>query len=219
MGGVVPKQYLELAGRSVIERSLAALTSCEFIESVVVVIGKDDPYAAKCSCLHGGRVTLCHGGASRSASVLAGLQTLALRASPEDWVLVHDAVRPCVAAADIRALAKRVTQTGVGGILAEKVVDTIKRADGQHRVVETVARDQLWRAQTPQMFRLAALHDALAKAIEAGVEITDESSVMEGSGQPVQLVAGASSNLKITVPEDLQTAALYLAEGVDHGEA
>jgi 2-C-methyl-D-erythritol 4-phosphate cytidylyltransferase len=217
MGTVVPKQYLPLAGSSVIEHSLAALTNCDFIESVMVVISKEDKYAAELASLRSSRVRMCHGGASRSESVLAGLQALQFFAQPEDWVLVHDAVRPCVSVTDITTLAQRVMQAGVGGILAEKVVDTIKRADAGHRIVKTVARNDLWRAQTPQMFRLGALHDALASAIESGREITDESSVMEGCEQPVQLIAGATSNLKVTVPEDLQTAGLYLEGVVDHG--
>ncbi|MCL4108955.1 UNVERIFIED_CONTAM: hypothetical protein GTU68_008150 [Idotea baltica] len=213
MGTAVPKQYLPLAGSTVIEHSLAVLLRCEFVESVVVVIGKDDQYAGECAGLRRPEVSLCHGGASRSASVLAGLEALQLVAQPDDWVLVHDAVRPCVSIADITKLAQCVTASGRGGILAEKVVDTIKRVDGQQCIVETVKRDDLWRAQTPQMFRIGALHDALARAIEDGREITDEASVMEDCGQPIQLVAGSPSNLKVTIPDDLKTAGLYLLVG------
>lgn len=216
MGAAVPKQYLPLAGSRVIEHSLSALQRCEFIEAVVVVVSQDDDCAAKLACLQRPDVVMCHGGATRSASVLAGLEVLRGIARADDWVLVHDAARPCVSVADVSSLARRVSEQGVGGILAEQVVDTIKRVDGQGHIVETVARAHLWRAQTPQMFRLGALYEALALAIADDREVTDESSVMEGRGQPVLLVPGATANKKITVPEDLKMAELYLAQAVDN---
>jgi 2-C-methyl-D-erythritol 4-phosphate cytidylyltransferase len=142
--------------------------------------------------------------------VLAGLQALAAQAAASDWVLVHDAARPCLQPADSARLIARVTGSGTGGILAEPIVDTVKQAAEDGLVERTLDRATLWRAQTPQMFRLGELRRALAHAAQQGLPVTDEASAMEMAGYPVQLVAGASSNLKVTVPQDLQLAAWYL---------
>ena len=141
----------------------------------------------------------------------AGLAALAGEASPDDWVLVHDAARPCLDVALITRLIDTVTRAGVGGILAEPLVDTLKRADDGGRVVETLDRRNLWRAQTPQMFRLQALSEALASARRAGAQVTDEASAMELAGHPVQLVPGSPRNPKVTVPADLALAQFYLS--------
>lgn len=212
MGSETPKQYLEVAGATLLEHSLAALLQCDFIESVVVALHPDDQTAVKLPSLKGSRVLLAEGGAQRSDSVLAGLLALAELASPDDWVLVHDAARPCVAPEDISALAGAVIDSGVGGILAQPIVDTVKRSNADNQVDETLPREHLWCAQTPQMFRFQALREALENAKLQGQPVTDEASAMEFAGQGVQLVAGSASNLKVTVPEDLPLAEFYLVQ-------
>lgn len=211
MAAELPKQYMQLAGATVLEHSLAALSACEFIEAVVVALHPDDKHAETLSSLNDSRVFKVVGGEQRSDSVLAGLLALESMASPEDWVLVHDAARPCVSPRDISTLARQVIESGVGGILAVPVVDTVKRAGADNHVVETLAREQLWCAQTPQMFRFGVLRAALESATTKGLVITDEASAMEQAGENVQLIAGAISNLKITLPQDIALAEFYLS--------
>lgn len=212
MGSETPKQYLLINGVTLLEHSLLALLSCDAITSVTVALHSEDAYAGEIQLLQDPRVTTTTGGAERADSVLAALDDLGARAAADDWVLVHDAARPCLAVADIQRLIAAVISSGQGGILAERVVDTVKRATPQGTVEATLDRSCLWRAQTPQMFRLAQLRDALQRALQQGLAITDEASAMEITGQPVQLVPGASSNLKVTVPQDLALAAWYLSQ-------
>ena len=210
MGGDLPKQYLELAGATVLEHSLRALLASDRIAGVVVALNSQDERAAQLSVMNDPRIHTTEGGEQRSDSVLAGLDALAPVAGESDWVLVHDAARPCLSLADLETLIDRVLGDGVGGILAEPVVDTVKLADANGLVQRTLDRDSLWRAQTPQMFRLDALRNALQAAREQGKAVTDEASAMELAGEPVQLVAASSRNLKVTVPADLDLAAMYL---------
>ena len=212
MEAKLPKQYLEVAGTTVLEHSLLALLACEFIERVVVVISPEDTIAAGLDCLNSPRVILADGGKQRSDSVLAGLLALERVASTSDWVLVHDAARPCVSTGDIVRLAQQVCDEGVGGILAIPLVDTVKKADNKGRVDATVDRQLLWCAQTPQMFRLGLLRAALCSAAVKGLAITDEASAMELAGEAVQLVVGSPSNLKVTVAGDLPLVEFYLSQ-------
>lgn len=212
MASDIPKQYLPLAGATVLEHSLAALLDSDLIESVVVALSADDEHAAALHSLQDTRVLRVEGGRQRSDSVLAGLKALERLASPGDWVLVHDAARPCVSPQDISSLVRAVIDAGVGGILAAPVVDTVKRSGGDNRVQETLPRERLWCAQTPQMFRLGSLRDALENAKLNGFEVTDEASAMELAGEGVQLISGACSNLKITLPQDLALAEFYLSQ-------
>lgn len=211
MGSDTPKQYLQVNGRSLLEHSLAALLACDTIASVVVTLHAQDIHAAQLELLKHPRVRTVTGGNERSDSVLAGLQALSAQAGDEDWVLVHDAARPCLQAADIARLITAVRAVSSGGILAEPVVDTVKLADSQGRVIKTLDRSVLWRAQTPQMFCLGQLRDALLYAAREKLDVTDEASAMELAGHPVQLVRGSSSNLKVTVQEDLALAGWYLS--------
>ncbi len=213
MAAEIPKQYLEVAGATLLEHSLKALLACPDIRAVAVVVDPADRRNDRVSAvLNDARVRIAPGGAERADSVAAGLEALAGEANPDDWVLVHDAARPCVDVASIKQLIDAVMSNGVGGILAEPLVDTLKRGDDEGRVVETLDRRQLWRAQTPQMFRIDQLRDALATARREGRLITDESSAMELAGHPVQLVAGSPRNLKVTVPADLALAQFYLSQ-------
>jgi len=210
MGGELPKQYLEVSGATLLEHSLRALLRCELLAGVVVPLHPDDTRAGALALLRDARVQTVTGAAQRSGSVLAGLEALSTRAAPEDWVLVHDAARPCIQPRDIARLMQAVIDSGTGGLLAEPIVDTVKQASAQSLVVQTLDRATLWRAQTPQMFRLGELRHALAQAVERGLAVTDEASAMELAGYPVQLVAGPAANLKVTVPADLPLAAWYL---------
>ncbi|WP_439107180.1 2-C-methyl-D-erythritol 4-phosphate cytidylyltransferase [Congregibacter sp.] len=206
----VAKQYLEIDGRSLLDWSVAALLSYSDLRGCVVALPETDLEIEREGCLRDGRVTVCAGGASRAESVAAGLR--ALPASDEDWVLVHDAARPCLSQSELQSLIEEVTTSGVGGLLAVPVTDTLKRADEESRVKTTLDRDAIWRAQTPQMFRVGELRGALAAAEDKGVAVTDEASAMEAEGFEVQLVRGSIGNLKVTYASDMQLAAFWLQQ-------
>lgn len=210
MSSILPKQYLELRGSTVLEHSIGALLACPGLESVVVALHPEDERAEALPGFNNSRIVRTRGGEARSDSVRAGLTALERLASPEDWVLVHDAARPCVPQADIMKLVEQVSTSGVGGILAEPIVDTVKQSDGDGRIVQTLDRSLLWRAQTPQMFRFGLLREALNAALAKGLAVTDEASAMEVAGYPVQLVTGSVQNMKITLPADLHLATYYL---------
>lgn len=204
-----PKQYLKIAGKTLLEYSVDTLLRTPGITSITVALRPDDTFAADLQILTDPRVSRVAGGDERADSVLAALYAVA--GEQGDWVLVHDAARPGLRIADVQRLIAAVIAKGEGGILAEPVVDTIKLGDAVGRVEKTLDRSALWRAQTPQMFQLEALISALEAASQRGLAVTDEASAMELAGQPVQLVSGSPANLKVTVPEDLELAAWYLS--------
>ncbi len=212
MGADTPKQYLKLGDRTILEHTLAALDSTHVLAGIVVSIASDDPYwphlAPPLSCA----LFTAHGGSERAESVLNALDVLRDHASDEDWVLVHDAARPCVRIQDVTALIDALEHDAVGGLLAIPLGDTMKQANAQQRSVGTVDRRQLWHALTPQMFRVGALRSALRAAVAAGVTITDDASAMEQAGFQPRLVEGHADNLKITRPEDLALAEFYLRQ-------
>lgn len=208
-GAGAPKQFLHLRNRPVLEWSVKALLDAVTLAGVVVALPADTAATMERSgSLADPRVTFCTGGASRAESVAAGLR--ALSADDGDWVLVHDAARPCVPPADVQALVDQVLHEGVGGILAAPVTDTLKLAGQNGRVAKTVDRAGLWRALTPQMFRVEELKSALEKSRVSGQDITDEASAMEYAGYPVQLIPGSAANIKITFAEDLPLAEFWM---------
>ncbi|GAB5450619.1 MAG: 2-C-methyl-D-erythritol 4-phosphate cytidylyltransferase [Halioglobus sp.] len=209
MTGDVPKQYRQIAGRSILEHSLHALLGCDRIEGICVALHPEDEHAAQIALLADAGIMTTRGAAERSGSVLAGLNALTC-AEEDDWVLVHDAARPCLRSEDVTRLIEQVLVARCGGILAESVVDTVKRADADGCVVETLNRQRLWLAQTPQMFRLGELRAALEAAAASMTAITDEASAMERAGHPVLIVPCGSHNLKVTVASDLALAGYYL---------
>jgi len=152
------------------------------------------------------------GGKERCHSVLNGLNALSDSALTDDWVLVHDAARPCVRQQDLRLLIDTLADHAVGGLLGRPVHDTIKKTDARGVVTGTVERDCLWHAYTPQMFRYGLLRAALTKALEDGYEVTDEASAMEHAGHRPLMVEGHADNIKITRPEDLPLAEYYLQQ-------
>ncbi|WP_342243146.1 2-C-methyl-D-erythritol 4-phosphate cytidylyltransferase [Pseudomonas sp. OTU5201] len=199
-----PKQYLELAGRTIIEHSLDCFLDHPQLKGLVISLSADDPYWPALSCASDERIIRADGGKERADSVLSALLRLAERgARANDWVLVHDAARPNLSRFDLDLLLAELADDPVGGLLAVPARDTLKRASADGRVAETVDRSLIWQAYTPQMFRFGALHRALADALVAGVAITDEASAMEWAGNAPRLVEGRADNLKITRPEDL----------------
>lgn len=218
MGADKPKQYLEIAGCSILQRTLQRLHAIPEIERIVLVTQPDDPWLDDQSLEHFDRVQRVDGGAERVESVLKGLQALSSRAAADDWVLVHDVVRPCITAADIRKLMQSLDDGQAGGLLASPLRETIKQADEQLQVSATVDRSRLWAAATPQQFRYQALLDALQQVLAKGLDITDEAAAMEACGHPVQIVPGRSDNLKITHPADLALAGAILLQQAQEEE-
>ena len=211
MGSALAKQYLLLAGQTMLEHSVNALLRCPIIERVVVALAADDQHFQQLALACEPRISSVVGGSERADSVLAALDALA--AEGFQWVLVHDAARPCVPLADIERLIDHCLNSGQGGLLAAPVRDTMKRATpGSTLVATTVARDQLWHALTPQLFQLDALRTACRAALGAGVAVTDEASAMEWAGHPVQLITGSRWNIKVTDPDDLPLAAWLLSQ-------
>ncbi|UCV17434.1 2-C-methyl-D-erythritol 4-phosphate cytidylyltransferase [Ferribacterium limneticum] len=207
-GSEKPKQYLDLLGRPLIFHTLKALTACPDIERVWVVLAPDDPWWPRYDWSELGPKleTVRCGGATRAASVSNGLRAAAMVAADDDWILVHDAARPCLSAAMLEALFDELADDAVGGILAVPVADTIKRADAGQRVAATEPRDGLWQAQTPQMFR----YGQLEKSLKNEMAVTDEAGAIEAMGLKPKLVRGDSTNLKVTYPADLALAAMIL---------
>ncbi len=210
MGVATPKQYLPLAGRAVIDHALARFVDHPRIAGILVVLDPGDQRWPQTEYADNPRVRRVDGGAERCHSVLNALDTLAKLATPEDWVLVHDAARPCLRPSDLERLMDLLRDDPVGGILATPVRDTMKRADPTGRIGATVDRTSLWHALTPQMFRLGLLHGALADAVGAGALVTDDAAAIERLGHAPRLIEGHADNLKITRPEDLPLAHFFL---------
>lgn len=217
MGADCPKQYLKIQELTILEHTLNRLLSHDYIQQVIVAISDDDEYFESLAIAHHPKIHRVSGGKERADSVLNGLNFLASNQELAQWVLVHDAARPCITHQDIsklidhcRALdCKNQTQ---GAILAAPVRDTMKRSSASNTILETVSREFLWHALTPQMFPFKSLHFALTQGLKRGKNITDEASAMELSGFLVDIVAGRSDNLKVTSPEDLALAQFYLMQ-------
>jgi 2-C-methyl-D-erythritol 4-phosphate cytidylyltransferase len=208
VGGDLPKQYLPLNDRTVIQCTLDRLSQLP-TEAIIVPVAADDARAGVLEYRDAALIRFVTGGAERADSVLAGLEAIAHQAAEDDWVLVHDVARPCVRLDDIEQLLAAIAAHPVGGLLANRVRDTMKRGNGDE-VAETVSRDHLWHALTPQVFRFGLLREALQAARTAGIIVTDESQALELRGEKPLLVEGARDNLKITYPEDLQLAEAFL---------
>lgn len=213
MQSAIPKQYLTLLDRPVIEHTIDRLLSVDRVNGVIVAVQSDDPYWSRIRTDSTKPVIVAVGGEQRCHSVMNALDTLSKQAhyrSETTWALVHDAVRPCVSTDDIRKLIERAEGTESGGLLAVPVRDTMKRQDDEQCVAVTIDRTGLWHALTPQLFSASKLYKALESALSADVVVTDESSAMEHAGYKPMLVAGSESNIKITRPADLLLAQLYI---------
>lgn len=199
-----------------LEHSLRAfLADADCIAICVAIAADDTRWPEVAARLANARLQAVEGGAERAHSVLRGLRGLEFALTPDDWVLVHDAARPCVTHAEIQALKRAVASHRVGGLLAVPLADTLKRAAPQvalATVAETVPREGLWRALTPQAFRFGVLRDALNAALAAGRVPTDEAQAVEWSGAQALLVTGSTENIKVTTASDLTLAEALLAQ-------
>jgi 2-C-methyl-D-erythritol 4-phosphate cytidylyltransferase len=211
MGLNKPKQYLPMRGRALIEWSLAPFLDSGWIDGVVLVLARNDQDYARLPVARHPKILVTTGGAARAESVLAGLEVVTerTRGFEEVFVLVHDAARPCLDWSDLERLRDEADDKH-GGLLAVPVADTLKKGK-QGKVSSTLDRSFIWRAQTPQLFRLDLLRAALVECEERNLEVTDEASAMERAGYKPRLVRGRESNLKVTYPEDLLLAEFWLA--------
>jgi 2-C-methyl-D-erythritol 4-phosphate cytidylyltransferase len=220
MGGELPKQYLEIAGRTLLEHSLGAVLAHPSVVGAVVALAADDTNWPEIEARLGAAscdkpVLRCRGGDERADSVRAALEVV-LTQSADAWALVHDAARPCLRLADLDRLIARCLEDGQGGLLAAPVRDTLKRVDPEvpapnQSSLGTEPRQGLWRALTPQLFPARALAEALDAATAAGLRVTDEAMAMENAGTRPLLIEGADDNLKVTTPADLALAEFVLS--------
>lgn len=209
MGAAMPKQYLPLAGKPVLQHTLESLLRVARLERVVVALAPVDPYWPMLAAAADPRVAATVGGEERADSVWSGLCALKEMAQDQDFVLVHDAARPCLRSEDVERMIDALADDPVGGILALPSVDTLKEAEGG-RVQSTLDRRRVWRALTPQMFRYRLLCDALEAAAAPQIKVTDEAQAVERAGFKPRIVEGRPDNIKITRPEDLPLAELFL---------
>jgi 2-C-methyl-D-erythritol 4-phosphate cytidylyltransferase len=207
-GAAKPKQYIEIAGAPVLEHTLRALRQCEAVEHVFVVVPADEDRADAIVTRADNATVLRCAGAQRADTVRNALAAVAKLVRRDAWVLVHDAARPSVGKADLDRLIAMLRDHSVGGLLAVPVSDTLKRADEAGGVAETVPRERMWRAQTPQMFR----YDTLVHALAASPDVTDEAQAIEALGLVPRLVPGSARNIKITHADDAELAAFYLRD-------
>jgi 2-C-methyl-D-erythritol 4-phosphate cytidylyltransferase len=209
MGAECPKQYLSLAGKTILEHTLLRLLAHPAITHIVLALAPDDRWFETLALARDPRILRVSGGSDRARSVLNALHQV-----QSDWVLVHDAARPCLTSADIDALLA-VGLTPDGAILGSRVRDTMKRSDEAGNIIATVPREALWHALTPQLFATRALKGALEEGLALGALITDEASAMERAGHVPRMVEGRADNIKVTRPEDLALAGLFLRQQQD----
>ena len=212
IGDAVPKQYIPLRGKPMMFHSIESLASVVRIASVCVVLSPLDRHWGEhdWSAFPDKIEPMFVGGATRAQSVMNAITALAPRAARDDWVLVHDAARPCIQKELVEQFLDELGDDPIGGLLAMPVADTLKSADENQRVAATVPRLNLWRAQTPQMFR----YDLLRRGLEARPDATDESQAVEAIGYSApRLVQGDNMNLKVTFEEDLHLAEMILERG------
>ncbi len=211
MGANCPKQYLPLLDKTVLEHTLERLLAISIIEKIHIALADDDNFWSQLSCAQHKNIVRVPGGCERADSVLNGLRALSTQAHDHDWVLVHDAARPCIRAQEIMKLITVVGDHPVGGILGVPVSDTLKQVSNAV-IDKTIDRGPLWQAQTPQLFRLGLLRDCLQRALDEGKIITDEASALEIYGYRPLMIQGRSDNIKITRQEDLAIAAMLMQQ-------
>ncbi|BAJ03144.1 2-C-methyl-D-erythritol 4-phosphate cytidylyltransferase [Shewanella violacea] len=209
MGADVPKQYLKIAGQSILSLTLQVLLTHPRIDRVILALHPQDSYFSSLPEAKHPKLLTVVGGEERANSVLSCLN----RVDEDCWAMVHDAARPCLAHSDIDKLIDSRVLFPQGAILASPVRDTMKRGDKQGRIEQTVCREQLWHALTPQLFPVMSLRENLSKSLKVKANITDEASAMEWAGIAPGLVTGRADNIKITHPDDLRLAELFLSQG------
>jgi 2-C-methyl-D-erythritol 4-phosphate cytidylyltransferase len=210
MGVDKPKQYITVNDKTILEHTIDCFINREEIENVVVAISKADEYWPSLKISEHEKVITAPGGAERYHSVFNGLQVLENKADENDWILVHDAARPCLSQSAIDRLMIELREHEVGGILAMPCRDTMKRANETNEIIDTVERESLWHAQTPQMFKYGKLYSAINKVLEKEFVVTDEAMAIEHSGYKPLLVEGQQENIKVTHKDDLKYLELYL---------
>ena len=223
MGSTIPKQYLSIDGDPLLLHALRRLSGVSEIKKIVVVIHPEDSHWAE---LHESideefksRIIAVTGGDERYQSVLNGIAALTDLADKDDWVLVHDAVRPCVHTSDIENLIQKASLHPIGGLLGYPVENTLKRIDKERGVIETVDRDSYWNAFTPQMFRFIQLKESIESVVASGEKVTDEAEAIELAGFKPIMVAGSKDNIKITHETDLVLASQILKNQASDNES
>lgn len=212
-GDALLKQYAHIAARPVLAHALAAIDLRPEVSSITVVLAEDDRQFAALVAPRFPHVATTVGGPTRAESVLNGLRAICAAHAGDGWVMVHDAARPCLSHACVRRLLRQGLASADGAILAVPLRDTVKREDGTAHISETVDRHGLWAAQTPQLFPLQRLRQALEAMLAKGLAPTDESAVMEWAGARPRLVMGSSANIKITYPDDVALVEAVLSAG------
>ena len=203
------KQYQYIQDQTVLEHTIQRLNTLN-LAGYILVIGENDTFAQTLSFQNQEKLHFCLGGTERVHSVLNALIYLSTIADDEDWILVHDAARPCVSSQDLQNLVDQALEMNQSAILAVPVRDTLKRVQHLKQIEKTVSRECLWQAQTPQIAKLKTLKQAIELALKNEIVITDEASALEYMNIPVQVIQGRSDNIKITYPDDLELASLIL---------
>ena len=212
----IPKQYLEIAGKTILEHTLSIFIKHPLVQGIVVAISEEDAYWPEIQQhlqnLSNKPILIARGGKERKDSVLSALDFLYHHLNRDSWVLVHDAARPCLLSSDIDKLIHGFSDNEVGGLLGLPISDTLKRSNSNQQVEKTINREHMWRALTPQFFKLLTLTKALQSATNQ--EITDESSAIELLGLKPKLMVGDVNNIKITLPADLLQAEKFLLKSI-----
>lgn len=197
-----PKQYWTVHNKAILQHTVDLFLAQDWLSGVVVAVAEGDSLIKQLPLYRHSRVMMVQGGATRAQSVLAALKHLQSHAKPQDWMLVHDAVRPCLDERDLLSL-RQLSQDPVGGILATPAADTLKKVSPQHEIQQTINRTEIWLAQTPQMFRFELLLQALVHAEQAKISMTDEASAVEALGFCPRVVRAQFPNPKLTYAADL----------------
>ncbi len=212
MGIDKPKQYISVNNKTILEHTINCFIDREEIEAVVVAISKADEYWPDLAISKHEKIITAPGGVERYQSVFNGMDTLKNKANNDDWILVHDAARPCLNQSAIDRLMIELRTHDAGGILAMPCRDTMKRANEAGEIIDTVERESLWHAQTPQMFKFGKLYSAIEKILNEDIVVTDEAMAMEISGYKPLLVQGHQENIKVTHKDDIKYLELYLTK-------
>lgn len=205
----VPKQYLKLGDKTILEHTLQGFVNYSLFKQIILVLAKDDQYWPQLPLATHKKITTVIGGKSRVESVISALQFLEKKAMANDWVWVHDGVRPLLTHDDLDKLKQSLIDNATGTILATPMINTLKQVN-KSKIVKTVDRQVYWQALTPQVFRFTLLHTALQQALAKGIAVTDEAQAIELQGYDVSVIEGHCHNIKITRPEDMKLAALSL---------
>ncbi|WP_417446788.1 2-C-methyl-D-erythritol 4-phosphate cytidylyltransferase [Kangiella sp.] len=211
MKAQLPKQYLEIDGKTILEHSLSKFLEHPSIEKVVVALHPNDHHWSMLKIAQHPKIITAEGGETRAESVLNGLHAIKQQKAGDDWVMVHDAARPCLDAGSIDALIQAGKDSKHGAILAIPSVDTVKLANANQTIEKTLNREEIWLAQTPQYFPVEALATAIEAGLQQGLPITDEASAIEAQGMNPALVIGTRKNIKVTEPEDMLLASVWLS--------